>query len=85
MPSTNSTQQPLPLLSALDRQRAAQQDRFKQLWRMTAEERVAAMWRGDLTFAECLAWSRRHPQEVPKIGGELAYIVMCAPEYLGED
>jgi hypothetical protein len=57
---------------------------YRHLWRMTTEERIAAMWRGDLSLAECLQWSSRYPDEVPRIGTEFAYIVMHTPEWLGE-
>ena len=64
--------------------RAERERRFAHLWRMTAAERVAAMWRGELSLAECLAWSGRRPQEVPLIGNEFAYIVMRMPDWLGD-
>jgi hypothetical protein len=64
--------------------RAERERGFAHLWRMTRTERVAAMWRGDLSLAECLAWSRRLPDEVPLIGKEFAYIVMRTPDWLGD-
>lgn len=51
------------------------------LWRMTAAERVAAMWRRELTPLQLLRWSSRRPQEVPLLGGEVAWIVMDTPEW----
>jgi hypothetical protein len=60
-------------------------ENFRHLWRMTPEERIAAMWRGDLTLAECLAWSRRFPDEVPLIGNEFAYIAMNTLEFQGDE
>ena len=74
----------VPILAASDRGRAAREQRFAHLWRMTADERVAAMWRGELSLAECLAWSSRCPGEVPVIGREFAYIVMRTPDWLGD-
>jgi hypothetical protein len=74
----------MPMLAAHDQNRAAAGQPFKRLWRMTAEQRIAAFYRGDLKMTECLAWARRFPQEVPKIGGEFAFLVARTPEYLGE-
>jgi hypothetical protein len=64
--------------------RAEREQRFAHLWRMSRAERVAAMWRGELSLAECQAWSRRRPDEVPRIGREFAYIVMRTPDWLGD-
>ena len=52
------------------------------LWAMTPEERVAAMWRGELSLMQCLEWSRRAPEEVPRLNGEFAYITLNTVEYL---
>ncbi len=65
--------------------RRAKFEDFRHLWRMSADERVAAMWRGDLSLAECLAWSGRFPDEVPLIGNEFAYIVTSTPEWLDSE
>jgi hypothetical protein len=51
------------------------------LWRMTPEERERAMWAGELTFAQLREWSSLRPDEVPKIGGELAWIAMKTPDW----
>jgi hypothetical protein len=51
------------------------------LWRMTAAERVAAMWRRELTPLQLLRWTSRRPDEVPLLGGEFAWIVMDTPEW----
>lgn len=72
------------ILSLATTARAERERRFAHLWRMTAAERAAAMWRGELTLAECQAWSRRRPSEVPLIGREFAYIVMRTPDWLGD-
>lgn len=85
MPDRTSLDQMAPIAAAIDRARAEREQRFAHLWRMTRPERVAAMWRGDLSLAECLAWSRRRPDEVPLIGKEFAYIVMRTPDWLGDD
>jgi hypothetical protein len=49
---------------------------------MTPEERVAAFWRGDLTFEQCLEWGRRRAAEVPRLNGELAHVYMTTADYL---
>jgi len=47
---------------------------------MTAEQRVAAMYAGELSLADCLAWAARFPQEPPTINGEWAFIAIRTPE-----
>jgi hypothetical protein len=51
------------------------------LWAMSPTERIAAMWRGDLTLYQLSRWSSRAQHEVPLLGGELAWIVMRTPEW----
>lgn len=68
--------------TAVARDRAA---RHEHLWAMTREERIAAFYRGELTFNDCLAWSRRYPDEPPTGPcGEYLYILVSTPEWLGE-
>jgi hypothetical protein len=62
---------------APDPTRAEQRD---ALWRMTAAESVAAMYRGDLPLFECLAWAARYPDEVPTLNGEWWFIATRTPE-----
>jgi hypothetical protein len=65
----------------LTERRAQREERSARLWRMTAAERVAAMWRGELSLRDCCEWSSRAPHEVPLLGGEFAYIAMWTPEW----
>ena len=59
--------------------------RHERLWAMTREQRIAAFWRGELTFGDCQAWSRRYPDEPPTGPcGEYLYILVTTPEWLGE-
>ena len=51
------------------------------LWAMSPTERLAAMWRGDLTLYQLSRWSSRAQHEVPLLGGEFAWIVMRTPEW----
>ena len=52
---------------------------------MTREERIAAFWASELTFGQCLEWSRHAGHEVPKAAdGEFLYIACRTPEWLGE-
>jgi hypothetical protein len=55
-------------------------ERCDWLWRMTAEQRVAAMYAGELSLADCLAWAARFPDEPPTINGEWAFIAIRTPE-----
>jgi hypothetical protein len=59
----------------------ARQQQLDALWAMTPSDRVAAMWRGDLSLFQLTQWSSRVPNEVPLLGGEFAYIVMRTPEW----
>jgi hypothetical protein len=55
-------------------------DRLAPLWQMTPAQRVAAMRSGELTYEQLLAWTRRHPDQVPTVHGEYEWIVAKLPE-----
>ena len=59
----------------------AREQQLDALWAMSSTERVAAMWRGDLTLYQLSRWSSRAQHEVPLLGGEFAWIVMRTPEW----
>jgi hypothetical protein len=65
--------------------RAAQRpdagEEYRLLWAMSCGERIAAMWRGELTTRQLCQWSSRAQHEVPLLGGEFAWIVMRTPEW----
>ena len=65
------------LLARTDARRAA---RLEPLWRMTPDERVGAMRRGDLTLEQCCAWAARYPHQVPLLHGEFEFIAAFTPE-----
>ena len=52
----------IPTFTVPDPTRAEQRE---ALWRMSPAERVAAMYRGDLSLFQCLAWAARYPEQVP--------------------
>jgi hypothetical protein len=52
------------------------------LWRLTPEQRVAAMWRGELSLTQLAEWSRRAPREVPHINSEFAWIVISTADWI---
>jgi len=56
-------------------------DAFRALWAMTRDERIAAMWRGELSLRQLCRWSSRAQHEVPLLGGEFAWIVMLTPDW----
>jgi hypothetical protein len=58
----------------------SRRERRECLWRMTAEQRVAAMYAGELSLADCLAWAACFPDEPPTINGEWAFIAIRTPE-----
>ena len=55
-------------------------ERSRRLWTMSAKERAAAMYAGELTTSQCLEWARRPPEEVPRIGREFWFIAIHSPE-----
>jgi hypothetical protein len=59
---------------------AEREARLEALWRMTPNERIASMRRGDLSMEQCCAWAARYPQQVPLINGEFAFIAAYMPE-----
>ena len=60
-------------------------ERRDWLWRMTPDQRVAAMYAGELSLADCLAWAARWPDEPPTINGEWAFIAIRTPEVAEAD
>jgi hypothetical protein len=58
---------------------------YERLWAMTRAERVAAMWRSQLTLQELAHWSSHAPHEVPLLGGEFAWIAMRTPDWAEAD
>ena len=68
------------IMEQLAAQRANAAELSRGLWAMSAAEREAAMWRGELTSTQLFEWARRRPEEVPLINGEFAFIAMHTPE-----
>jgi hypothetical protein len=64
-------------LSAAERARNA---RLRRLWQMSAQQRIAAMRRGELTREQLAAWSARNPEQVPLLNGEWEWIAAKTPE-----
>ncbi|MDQ2894894.1 MAG: hypothetical protein M3Y09_04520 [Actinomycetota bacterium] len=56
-------------------------DPYRRLWAMTRDERIAAMWRGELTTRQLCQWSSRAQHEIPLLGNEFAWIAMRTPEW----
>jgi hypothetical protein len=54
---------------------------FEKLWAMTAAQRIAAMWKRELSLAQLSEWTKKNPNEVPTLGGEFAWIVQLMPEW----
>lgn len=49
-------------------------EQFAQLDRMTPEERLAAMFAGELTYPQLGKWVSRWPDECPIVAGEFIWI-----------
>ena len=58
----------------------ARHARLRRVWQMSADQRVAAMRRGELTVEQLAAWSARHPDQVPMLNGEFEWIAIRTPE-----
>lgn len=76
----DTAQQSISFDEQLTRNLRARKARLSALWRMTANERVAAMRRGELSLEQCAAWAARHPEEVPRVDGEYEYLAAFTPE-----
>jgi len=48
---------------------------------MTKQQRIDAMWAGQLTLYQLCDWSAHRPSEVPLLGNEFAWHVMRTPEW----
>ncbi|MGI8593500.1 MAG: hypothetical protein ACR2ML_03875 [Solirubrobacteraceae bacterium] len=52
----------------------------ERLWALSAQERVSAMRRGELSLQQLCEWARRRPEEVPRLDGEYEFIALTTPE-----
>ncbi len=77
MITTNSTLAPLPLALTVRDDPAE----IAALWAMSVQQRIDAMWAGQLSLSQMTEWSSRRPSQVPQLGGEFAWIVMRTPEW----
>jgi hypothetical protein len=68
------------LTDLLVRLRVEREARLEAMWRMTPNERIAAMRRGDLSMEQCCAWAARYPRQVPLINDEFEFIAAYVPE-----
>lgn len=68
------------MMERLATQRASRKEGSKALWKMSADERVTAMRRGELTRDQLFEWAKRAPREVPLINGEFEFIAALTPE-----
>ncbi len=59
---------------------AKRDEQSRLLWELSASEREAAMYRGDLSLFQCLEWAARRPHEVPLINNEFAFMAIRTPE-----
>lgn len=64
---------------------AKRKERSDELWRMSPEERVAAMRRGELARWQLYEWAARRPREVPLLNDEFEFIALYTPEVADRD
>lgn len=55
-------------------------DQLSHFWLLMPWQRVAAMYQGELSYAQLSAWAARHPDELAVINGEFVYIAAGLPE-----
>jgi hypothetical protein len=68
------------MLERLALQRTSRRERSQALWKMSREERVAAMHRGELTWGQLYEWASRAGHEVPRLNGEYWFIAAKTPK-----
>jgi hypothetical protein len=61
------------------------EEQFAEVDRMTPEQRLEAMFRGEFTYAQLGHWSARYPHEVPIVNGEFWWIVAHLDDVLEPD
>ena len=66
----------------LDRALEQRAPRLLDIWALTREERIQALYDGKLTFRQCFDWAARAPEEVPRVNGEFIFIACRTPEWL---
>jgi hypothetical protein len=70
------TRQPIPGVASL----AISPERIERMWKMTAQERVAAARQGKLTLGEMLRWAARAPHEPPLVDGDWFFIAALSAD-----
>ena len=68
------------MLQSLAKQRVTKAERSQALWKMSADERVSAMRRGELSWGQLYEWASRAGYEVPLLNGEYEFIAALTPE-----
>ena len=68
------------MMESLAKQRESKREASEALWAMSADQRVAAMRRGELTRNQLYEWARNAPREVPLLNGEFEFIAALTPE-----
>ncbi len=59
---------------------ARRAERLAVVERMNADEREAAMYRGELGFDQLAHWTAQRPHEVPKLNGEFWFIAITCED-----
>jgi hypothetical protein len=78
-PFTGSGGEWLDALPARPAARQTPAEASAVLWRMTTEERVAAMRANPLNYQQLLEWTQRRPDEVPRLGREFEWLASLDP------
>jgi hypothetical protein len=67
-------------LPPLLRRDPTHEEQLRQLWSMTAKQRLTAYRAGRLTNRQASSWASRRPREVPRLNGEFEFIAIYTPE-----
>jgi hypothetical protein len=78
--SDRTTEPATPLSDQILQSARTRAARLRRVWEMTAEQRVMAMRRGELSLEQCAAWAARYPEQVPVLNGEFEYLAAFTPE-----
>lgn len=79
-PMVDRTEPRLTFYEQLTLLRQQRNGRLRSLWQLTAQQRIAAMRRGELTLEQLAAWSARYPDQVPLLNGEFEWLAALTPE-----
>lgn len=61
------------------------EDQFAALEAMTPAQRIAAMYRGDLSYPQLCRWAAAHPEQMAVVNGEFVFITAHLADVLDHE